>query len=141
MYVPGGAVSRLSAAVITFTVGGTAATGQYQPLELPVAVAASQRGKATMKCHELASHHESPPPRWPWHWPVAQRWPRQAQLTAAGWTCIQPHLFPALLLCAPPGVGLPPLPGTPGFAGRAPSYEFLVFLTEMSDPPPSRHSP
>jgi hypothetical protein len=50
-----------------------------------------------------------------------------AQLTAAGWTCIRPHLFPALLLCAPPGVGLPPLPGTPGFADRAPSYEFLVF--------------
>jgi len=44
-----------------------------------------------------------------------------------GWTCIQPHLAPTLLLCAPPGVGLPPLPGTPGFAGRAPSYEFLVF--------------
>ena len=50
-----------------------------------------------------------------------------AQLTAAGWTCIQPHLNPALLLCAPPGKGLPPLPGTPGFASRAPSYEFLVF--------------
>jgi len=50
-----------------------------------------------------------------------------AQLTAAGWTCIRPHLAPALLLCAPPGKGLPPLPGTPGFADRAPSYEFLVF--------------
>ena len=50
-----------------------------------------------------------------------------AQLTAAGWTCIQPHLAPTLLLCAPPGTGLPPLPGTPGFAARAPSYEFLVF--------------
>jgi len=50
-----------------------------------------------------------------------------AQLTAAGWTCIQPHLLPTLLLCAPPGLGLPPLPGTPGFADRAPSYEFLVF--------------
>ena len=50
-----------------------------------------------------------------------------AQLTAAGWTCIQPHLFPALKLCAPPGTGLPPLPGTPGFADRAPSYELLVF--------------
>ena len=43
------------------------------------------------------------------------------QLTAAGWTCIQPRLDPTLLLCAPPGVGLPPLPGTPGFADRAPS--------------------
>ena len=50
-----------------------------------------------------------------------------AQLTAAGWTCIHPRQLPALLLCAPPGQGLPPLPGTPGFAGRAPSYELLVF--------------
>jgi hypothetical protein len=50
-----------------------------------------------------------------------------AQLTAAGWTCIQPLRFPELLLCTPPGVGLPPLPGTPGFADRAPSYELLVF--------------
>jgi hypothetical protein len=49
------------------------------------------------------------------------------QLTRAGWTCIQPRVDPTLLLCAPPGVGLPPLPGTPGFADRAPSYEFLVF--------------
>jgi len=49
------------------------------------------------------------------------------QLVKAGWTCIQPRLNPALLLCAPPGVGLPPLPGTPGFADRAPSYEFMVF--------------
>lgn len=50
-----------------------------------------------------------------------------AQLTTAGWTCIQPRLFPTLLLCAPPGVGLPPLVGTPGFADRAPTYELLVF--------------
>jgi hypothetical protein len=49
------------------------------------------------------------------------------QLTNAGWTCIQPRLDPTLLLCTPPGVGLPPLPGTPGFVDRAPSYEFLVF--------------
>lgn len=49
------------------------------------------------------------------------------QLTDAGWTCIQPRLNPTILLCTPPGVGLPPLPGTPGFADRAPSYEFLVF--------------
>jgi hypothetical protein len=49
------------------------------------------------------------------------------QLAEAGWTCIQPRLDPTLLLCTPPGVGLPPLPGTPGFAERAPSYEFLVF--------------
>lgn len=50
-----------------------------------------------------------------------------AQLAAAGWTCIQPRLFPTQLVCTPPGVGLPPLPGTPGFADRAPSYEVLVF--------------
>jgi len=49
------------------------------------------------------------------------------QLSAAGWTCIQPRLDPTLELCAPPGRGLPPLPGTPGFADRAPSFEFLVF--------------
>jgi hypothetical protein len=49
------------------------------------------------------------------------------QLSAAGWTCIQPRIDPTLILCAPPGVGLPPLPGTPGFEDRAPSYEFLVF--------------
>jgi hypothetical protein len=50
-----------------------------------------------------------------------------AQLTAAGWTCIHPLRFPALELCAPPGTGLPPLPGTATFADRLPSYEFLVF--------------
>jgi hypothetical protein len=50
-----------------------------------------------------------------------------SQLTQAGWTCIQPRADLTRLICAPPGVGLPPLPGTPGFADRAPSYEFLVF--------------
>ena len=49
------------------------------------------------------------------------------QLSQAGWTCIQPRLYPALLLCFSPGVGLPPLPGTVGFADRLPSYENLVF--------------
>jgi hypothetical protein len=49
------------------------------------------------------------------------------QLTEAGWTCIQPRLNPTQLLCFPPGVGLPPLPGTPGFSDRLPSYEQLVF--------------
>ena len=34
---------------------------------------------------------------------------------------------PTRRICAPPGLGLPPLPGTPGFAGRGPSYELLVF--------------
>jgi hypothetical protein len=49
------------------------------------------------------------------------------QLTDAGWTCLQPHVDPTQLLCAPPGRGFPPLPGTPGFDDRAPSYEALVF--------------
>ena len=50
-----------------------------------------------------------------------------AQLLEAGWTCIQPHIDPTLYLCAPPGQGLPPLPGTAGFADRLPSYQFMVF--------------
>jgi hypothetical protein len=49
------------------------------------------------------------------------------QLTQAGWTCIQPLADPTRRICAPPGLGLPPLPGTPGFADRGPSYELLVF--------------
>jgi hypothetical protein len=49
------------------------------------------------------------------------------QLVQAGWTCVQPRADPSRLICAPPGVGLPPLPGTPGFADRGPSYELLVF--------------
>jgi hypothetical protein len=49
------------------------------------------------------------------------------QLSAAGWTCIQPLLNPTQILCVAPGVGLPPLPGTPGFEDRAPAFEVLVF--------------
>src|SRR5690348_1390968 len=43
---------------------------------------------------------------------AASQGPTPAQLTQVGWTCIQPRLFPTQLLCFPPGVGLPPLPGT-----------------------------
>ena len=50
-----------------------------------------------------------------------------SRLSAAGWTCIQPLLFPTQVLCVPPGVGLPPLPGTPGFEDRAPAFQVLVF--------------
>lgn len=50
-----------------------------------------------------------------------------SQLSAAGWTCIQPRIDPTITLCVAPGVGLPPLPGTPGFADRAPSFDVLVF--------------
>ena len=56
-----------------------------------------------------------------------------SQLTAAGWTCIQPRIDPTLILCATPGVGLPPLPGTPGFEDRAPSFEVLVFEYATGD--------
>ena len=49
------------------------------------------------------------------------------QLVQAGWTCVRPLADPTRLICATPGVGLPPLPGTPGFADRGPSYELLVF--------------
>jgi hypothetical protein len=49
------------------------------------------------------------------------------QLTKAGWTCVQPLADPTREICARPGLGLPPLPGTPGFAERGPSYELLVF--------------
>ena len=55
------------------------------------------------------------------------------QLTQAGWTCIQPLADPTRRICAPPGLGLPPLPGTPGFADRAPSYELLVFEFATGD--------
>jgi hypothetical protein len=56
-----------------------------------------------------------------------------SRLSAAGWTCIQPRIDPTLTLCAPPGVGLPPLPGAPGFEDRAPSYEVLVFEAATGD--------
>ena len=49
------------------------------------------------------------------------------QLTQAGWTCVRPLADPSRLICAPPGLGLPPLPETPGFAERGPSYELLLF--------------
>ena len=49
------------------------------------------------------------------------------KLTKAGWICVRPLADPTRLICAPPGLGLPPLPETPGFADRGPSYELLVF--------------
>jgi hypothetical protein len=55
------------------------------------------------------------------------------QLTQVGWTCIQPLADPTRRICAPPGLGLPPLPGTPAFADRAPSYELLVFEFATGD--------
>jgi hypothetical protein len=55
------------------------------------------------------------------------------QLTQAGWTCVRPLVDPTREICAPPGRGLPPLPGTPGFADRGPSYELLVFQFATGD--------
>jgi hypothetical protein len=55
------------------------------------------------------------------------------QLTQAGWTCVVPMADPTRLICAPPGLGLPPLPGTPGFADRGPSYELLVFASATGE--------
>jgi hypothetical protein len=55
------------------------------------------------------------------------------QLGQAGWTCVRPLADPTREICAPPGQGLPPLPGTPGFADRAPSYELLVFQFATGD--------
>ena len=55
------------------------------------------------------------------------------QLTQAGWTCVRPLVDPTREICASPGQGLPPLPGTPGFADRGPSYELLVFRFATGD--------
>jgi hypothetical protein len=55
------------------------------------------------------------------------------QLIQAGWTCVVPLADPTRLICAPPGLGLPPLPGTPGFADRGPSYELLVFASATGE--------
>lgn len=56
-----------------------------------------------------------------------------AKLTQAGWTCVQPLVDPTREICAAPGQGLPPLPGSPGFADRLPSYEVLVFQFATGD--------
>jgi hypothetical protein len=55
------------------------------------------------------------------------------QLTRAGWTCVQPLVDPTREICAAPGQGLPPLPGTLGFADRGPSYDLLVFQVATGD--------
>jgi hypothetical protein len=55
------------------------------------------------------------------------------QLRQAGWTCVVPMADPTRLICAPPGLGLPPLPNTPGFADRGPSYELLVFASATGE--------
>jgi len=55
------------------------------------------------------------------------------QLAQAGWTCVRPLADPTREICAPPGQGLPPLPGTPGFADRGPSYQLLVFQFATGD--------
>ena len=59
--------------------------------------------------------------------PASARGVSPDQLMQAGWTCVRPLADPTRQICAPPGLGLPPLPGTPGFPDRGPSYELLVF--------------
>jgi hypothetical protein len=59
--------------------------------------------------------------------------PSPDQLAQAGWTCVRPLADPTREICASPGQGLPPLPGSPGFADRAPSYELLVFEFATGD--------
>jgi hypothetical protein len=55
------------------------------------------------------------------------------QLIQAGWTCVVPMADPTRLICAPPGLGLPPLPNTAGFAERGPSYQLLVFASATGE--------
>jgi hypothetical protein len=45
-------------------------------------------------------------------------------LANAGWTCIQPG---AVILCAPPGLGLPPIP--PAADGQ-PTYDLMAFTLD-----------
>jgi hypothetical protein len=54
------------------------------------------------------------------------RRPRQRRRRPGG-SAGELGLDPSRLICAPPGQGLPPLPGTPGFAGNGSSHELLVF--------------
>ena len=49
-------------------------------------------------------------------------------LVNAGWTCIEPA--PGLTLCAPPGMGLPPIP--PAADGQ-PSYNVTAFVDHRFD--------
>jgi hypothetical protein len=64
--------------------------------------------------------------------PSSAAGPTLDQVMQAGWSCRQTG-DPTRTVCGQPGHGLPPRPGTPGFADRAPSYELLIFRTATGE--------
>jgi hypothetical protein len=53
-----------------------------------------------------------------------------ATLIKAGWSCLEPG--PGVIVCAPPGMGLPSLPPLPNNGG-APSYTLAAFVDHQFD--------
>ena len=53
-----------------------------------------------------------------------------ATLMNAGWSCIEPG--PGVIVCAPPGMGLPSIPPVPNNGG-APSYTLAAFVNHQFD--------
>ena len=51
-------------------------------------------------------------------------------LMNAGWSCIEPG--PGVIVCAPPGMGLPSIPPVPDNGG-APSYTLAAFVNHQFD--------
>lgn len=51
-------------------------------------------------------------------------------LANAGWSCIEPG--PGVIVCAPPGMGLPSIPPVPDNGG-APSYTLAAFVDHQFD--------
>ena len=54
---------------------------------------------------------------------LAQAHPTPDQLSAAGWTCFQPPVSPARIVCANPGLGRP----FPGNLDPPPAYTLSMF--------------
>ena len=53
-----------------------------------------------------------------------------ATLMNAGWSCIEPG--PGVIVCAPPGMGIPSIPPVPNNGG-APSYTLAAFVDHQFD--------
>jgi len=51
-------------------------------------------------------------------------------LAKAGWACIEPG--PGVIVCAPPGMGIPSIPPVPNNGG-APSYTLAAFVDHQFD--------
>ena len=51
-------------------------------------------------------------------------------LVNAGWSCIEPG--PGVIVCAPPGMGIPSIPPVPNNGG-APSYTLAAFVDHQFD--------